>query len=159
MNVPPRLALGPSLRADVGLFDHVFGRLGASFFPEQHARAGSGDVAFGLTLGSLGACYRAPLSGVWSLSGCATALLGNLDVTVHSPTPLAPGARTWLAGSASAVSALRFGAAEISLEIAALDHFSRHTYLIDRASTPGADSIFVEPTFGALATLGAGVRF
>ena len=158
-NVLPQLAVGPTLRAEVQLVDRLFARATANFFPEQHARGASGDVAFGLTVGSLGACYRLPLTSAWRAEGCASALLGSLDVTVHSPTPIAPGARTWWAGSLGLASAWRLGQAEISVEIAALDHFARHTYLIDQTDPGSSGSVFVEPAFGALGTLGAGVQF
>ncbi len=155
--VLPHVAVGVTLSASARLVDRWFGTVSASFLPEQRVYGGDANVGFGLTLGSLGPCYRVPIHDAWSVSSCAALLLGSLEVTVTTPEPVAPGPRFWWAASTGLRLGWKAGPFETTLGVDALAHFTRHTYLIDRVV--GSTSSFIEPAFAGMGSLVVGAHY
>lgn len=155
--VLPRVAVGVTLSASARLVDRWFGTVSASFLPEQRVYGGNADVGFGLTLASVGPCYRVPIHNAWSVSSCAALQLGSLDITVVTPEPVAPGPRFWWAASTGLRLGWKSGPFETSLGIDALAHFTRHTYLIDQVA--GSTSSFIEPAFAGMGSLVVGAHY
>ena len=155
----PNTALGPLLRAELELGRNFAVAVGAQFFPEQRLTRAGADALFGLSLASLGPCYRAHLSERWALASCASLLLGSLGVSVASPEPVNEGARAWLAGACGLRLSFRTGALELSLSGEALAHFARKNYTVERQTPKRTESLFAEPAAGALVTFTTGARF
>lgn len=159
LHVLPKVALGPTLLSSVRLFDHLYAVVSGSLLPEQHVLKASADVGFGMTLGTVGACYRVPIAEAFDISSCVSLLLASMQVIVNNPLPVAPGSRLWWAGSAGLRLGWSSGPFEASLGIDALGHPTRHSYLIDSAEPVSSASSFAEPGAGAAASLTAGARY
>jgi hypothetical protein len=155
--VLPRVALGVTMIASARLVDRLFGAASVSFLPEQRFSQADGDVGFGMTLGSLGPCYRIPIHEGWSVSSCVSVLVGSLEVTVTKPDPVAPGPHFWWAASTGLRLGWKAGPFEAAFAIDALAHLTRHNYLIEH--TAFATSSFIEPAFAGMGSLVAGVHY
>jgi hypothetical protein len=159
VRVLPRSSLGPTLVGSVRLVDRLYLVASGSLFSEQHVRTGSADVGFGLTLATVGGCYRMPIADSWSISGCAALLAGSMQVIVSNPVPVDPGSRLWWAASAGLRLGWCSGRFEAALGIDALGHFKRQSYLIDRNEPSNSASSFVEPGAAAAGSFVAGVHY
>jgi hypothetical protein len=159
VNVLPKFALGVTLLSSVRLADRVYAVVSGSLLPEQPVTRGSGDVGFGMTLGTVGACYRVPITERFNISSCASLMLASMQVTVNNPEPVAAGARLWWAGGAGLRLGWNLGHFEVALGVEALGHPVRHSYLIERAEPVSSTSTFTEPAVGAAASLTAGARY
>jgi hypothetical protein len=163
--VLPQFSLGVTLVADVRVVNRLYAVVSGSLLPEQRQNAGGANVGFGLSLASVGGCYRLPFAESWSISSCAALLLGSMQVivtipepqaTVANPDQAAPGSRLWWAGSAGLRLGWNFGRFEAALGLDALAHFSRQRYVIER---PNPTSFFVEPAAAAAGSFVWGVHY
>jgi hypothetical protein len=155
----PRVSAGVTTRGEVGLGHGLIVAAGAFFFPEQSVENASSEVAFGMTLGAIGPCYRLELERSWALSSCASLLVGALHVSVETPEPVEPGQNLWLGASAGLRLGWTTAALELGTELLAFAHFDRQAYVVEGVGAEDPTSVFVEPSIGALGTLTAGVRF
>jgi hypothetical protein len=157
--VLPRAAVGVTVSGSAQVYERLYAAVSASFLPEQHLRQDNADVGFGMTLASVGPCYRIPLHSNWSITSCVSLLVGSLEITVTSPEPIAPGARVWWAASTGLRLGWNSGPFEAALGIDALAHFTRHSYLIDRSEPQMSTSFFVESADAFIGSAVAGVRY
>jgi hypothetical protein len=163
--VLPQFALGVTLVGNVRVVNRLYAVVSGSLLPEQRQNAGGTNVGFGLSLASIGGCYRLPFAESWSISSCASLLLGSMQVIVTIPEPqaavatpdqAAPGSRLWSAGSAGLRLGWNFGRFEAALGLDGLAHFSRQSYVIER---PNPTSFFVEPAVAAAGSFVWGVHY
>jgi hypothetical protein len=155
----PRVALGATLTGSTRLFQRWFATVSASWLPAQRLRRDNADVGFGMTLGSIGPCYRMPIHEAWSISSCVSLLFGSLEVAVTNPAPVAPGARFWWGASTGLRLGWNTGPFEAALGVDALAHVTRHRYLIDRTEPISEDSFFLEPALALMGSLAVGAHF
>jgi hypothetical protein len=155
----PRATLGVTLTGSTRLYERLFASVSASLLPAQHVQQNNADVGFGLTLGSIGPCYRIPIHPAWSLSSCVSLLAGSLQIAVKNAEPVAPGAHFWWAASTGLRLGWNAGPVETSLGIDALAHVTRHSYLAHRNEPPMSTSFFVEPAAAFMGSLVTGVRY
>jgi len=95
----PGAAVGAALSAE-GPDELPFqGSAGILYFPE--VRTATGDFAFGLTAGWLGACARPWATGRVSLAICGSLLLGAIHAVVYTLEPYHPGDQVWIGASLS----------------------------------------------------------
>jgi hypothetical protein len=157
--VLPKAALGPLLRAELELRRRLSLVVSAQFLPEQQlARAGA-DTWLGLTLGSVGPCYRVELSEHWAVASCGSFLLGSLSLAIASPEAVEAGPRPWFGVACGLRLSLRAGSFELTLGGDALAHLARHNYTVSRQQPVRTESLFTEPAAGVLGSLTTGVRF
>jgi hypothetical protein len=155
-HILPRAAPGLQLTGDVFVAPQTLVTLGAAFLSEE--RASQGDVRFGLTFATLGLCYQPLATKSWEIAACAALMAGALHVAVSSPIPDEVGQRVYAGGEAGArVAWLPSPAFEMRLQADLVLPFDRHTFAI--ASNDGVSSVFRQPSFGGVLSIGAGLRY
>jgi hypothetical protein len=155
----PRPALGFSLRGELVLRGPLLIALEARYFAEQRWSRAGAESAFGMTLGSVGPCYRLPLAAGFSVAGCASLLVGALSLSVSSPEPLGAGARAWLGAEAALRVAYGAGALRLELSAAGFSHWGRRDYVVQRLVPSRTELLFAEPGVGLLSSAVVGVAF
>ena len=159
LGVLPSAALGPLLRGELQLHQGLGLVVSAQFFPEQRLVSAGAEAWFGLSLASVGPCYRVELGEHWAVASCGSFQVGSLHLGVASPEVVDAGPRPWLGLSCGLRVSLRAGAFELTLGGDALAHLARHNYTVSRQNPVRTESLFTEPAAGALGSLAAGVRF
>jgi hypothetical protein len=159
LGVLPSTTLGPLLRGELELHKGLAVVVAAQFFPEQRVLRGGADAWLGLSLGSVGPCYRIELGEHWAVASCGSFLAGSLHLGVASPEVVDAGPRPWFGLSCGLRVSLRSGAFELTLGGDALAHLARHNYTVSRQNPQLRESLFTEPAAAALGSLATGVRF
>lgn len=159
LGVLPSPTLGPLLRAELELHKGLAVVVAAQFFPEQRLVRAGAEAWFGLSLASVGPCYRIELGEHWAVASCGALQLGSLHLGVASPEVVDAGPRPWFGLSCGLRVSLRSGPFELTLGGDALAHFARHNYTVSRQNPLRTESLFTEPAAGALGSLATGVRF
>lgn len=157
--VLPALAFGPLLRGELELRSRLSVVVSAQFLPEQRLTRAGADAWLGLSLGSVGPCYRIELGEHWAVASCASFLVGSLSLSIASPEAVQAGPRAWLGVACGLRLSLRAGAFELTLGGDALAHLARHNYTVSRQQPLRTESLFTEPGAGVLGSLTTGVRF
>ncbi|HEX2876224.1 MAG TPA: hypothetical protein VHP33_33460 [Polyangiaceae bacterium] len=159
LGVLPSPTLGPLLRGELELRRGVALVVAAQFFPEQNVVHAGAEAWLGLSLASVGPCYRIELGKHWAVASCGSFLAGSLHLGVASPEVVDAGPRPWFALSCGLRVSLRAGTFELTLGGDGLAHLARHNYSVSRQNPPRSESLFTEPAAGALGSLATGVRF
>lgn len=159
LGVLPSTTLGPLLRGELELHKGLAVVVAAQFFPEQRVVRAGAEAWLGLSLGSVGPCYRIELGEHWAVASCGSLLAGSLHLGVASPEVVDAGPRPWFGLSCGLRVSLRSGAFELTLGGDALAHLARHNYTVSRQNPLRSESLFTEPAAGALGSLATGVRF
>lgn len=159
VGVLPSATLGPMLRGELQLYEGLGLVASAQFFPEQRLVRAGAEAWLGLSLASLGPCYRIELGEHWAVASCGSFLAGSLHLGVASPEVVEAGPRSWFGLSCGLRLSLRSGAFELTLGGDALAHWARHNYTVSRQNPLRTESLFTEPAAGALGSLATGVRF
>lgn len=157
--VLPKPAFGPVLRGELELRNRLSVVVAAQFLPEQRLTRAGADAWLGLSLGSVGPCYRVELGEHWAVASCASFLLGSLSLSIASPEAVQAGPRAWLGVACGLRLSVRAGALELTLGGDALAHLVRHNYTVSRQQPLRTESLFAEPGAGVLGSLATGVRF
>jgi hypothetical protein len=157
--VLPGVACGPALNTAIHLHERFAVSVSVRMLPERSIERAGARVGFDLTMAALGGCYAWVGADSWSLSTCASVLAGALHITVTSPTPVGAGQRAWWAASLGVGGAWQVGVLEVQAGAEALALLGRHDYSVARVEPAVTVSLFEEPPFGLMGTLGAGVRF
>jgi hypothetical protein len=155
----PSSTLGPLLRGELELHKGLAAVMTAQFFPEQRVVRAGAEAWFGLSLASVGPCYRVELGEHWAVASCGALLAGSLHLGVASPEVVDAGPRPWFGLSCGLRLSVRSGAFELTLGGDALAHLARHNYTVSRQNPLRTESLFTEPAAGALGSLAMGVRF
>ena len=159
VGVLPSATLGPLLRGELQLHRGLGLVVSAQFFPEQRIVRAGAEAWFGLSLASVGPCYRIELGEHWAVASCGALQAGSLHLGVASPEVVDAGPRPWFGLSCGLRVSLRAGAFELTLGGDALAHLARHNYTVSRQNPLRTESLFTEPAAGALGSLATGVRF
>lgn len=159
LGVLPGASLGPLLRGELQLHKGLGFVVSGQFFPEQRLVRAGAEAWFGLSLASVGPCYRVELGEHWAVASCGSFQVGSLHLGVASPEVVDAGPRPWLGLSCGLRVSLRVGAFELTLGGDALAHLARHNYTVSRQNPLRTESLFTEPAAGALGSLATGVRF
>jgi hypothetical protein len=157
--VLPSPALGARLSGDVPLTQGLDLNLAFSFLPEQRQDTSAGEVAFGLTFGGAGLCWRAIDSTTVRLSTCATLLAGALGTVVFDPVRATRSQWFW-AGAALGprVALTALAPLEIAGGVDLMTPFFQRDYLVERG--PGDTvAVFSDPAVGGVGFLGLGARY
>ncbi len=93
--VLPSTAVGAGLSAVARPDAHVSGGLGMLWLSERSAEQGS--FGFGLTAGTLQACYWLDVTPRVDAGSCVIAQAGAMHATAYADEPLDPGQKLWLA--------------------------------------------------------------
>jgi hypothetical protein len=157
--VLPEPAVGPLLRGELELRSRFSIAASAQFLPDQQLRRAGADASLGLSLGSVGPCYRVELDARWSLASCGSLLLGSLHFSIASPEAVQAGPRAWWGVACGLRLSLRVGAFELAAGADALAHLGRRDYIVSRQQPRRAESLFTEPAAGLLGSVTTGVRF
>jgi hypothetical protein len=159
-DVLPRPAFGIGLEADVDLTDRLYLAAGGQFFPQERLMLSGVDVAFSMTWGSLGGCYRVFGGHRLRVVGCASALAGAMHSVVFSQVPWQRSEQLWLGAKAGAGAAWSpAGPFEIRAALDALVPARRRTYAIEGAGSTPNNPLFTEPAVSAVASIGVGIRY
>jgi hypothetical protein len=151
----PHPSAGPTLKAGLRLGSHLVLLAGVHYFPQQWMAVESVGVGLSLSLGSLSGCWRFPLAASVDFSSCTLLLGGAVHLAVDAARPVAPGDGPWLGAGLGFMLSTRTGSVELGLELAAVGHFQRQDYRIQR-SDQSAVSAFIEPALAGLASLTLG---
>jgi hypothetical protein len=157
--VLPKPAFGPLLQGELQLHDHWSVVASAQLLPEQRLTRAGADAWLGLTLGSLGPCYRVKLVGRWTAASCATFLFGSLSLSMASPEAVHAGPRAWWGVAYGLRFSIRVGVLELAFGADAFTHLMRRDYTVSRLQPSRTESLFLEPAGGLLTSLTTGVRF
>jgi hypothetical protein len=157
--VLPKPAFGPVLRGELELRKRLSVVVAAQFLPEQRLTRAGADAWLGLSLASVGPCYRVELGQHWAVASCGSFLLGSLSLSIASPEAVQAGPRAWWGVACGLRLSMRAGALELTLGGDALAHLARHNYTVSRQQPTRTESLFTEPGAGVLGSLTTGVRF
>jgi hypothetical protein len=157
--VLPGVVCGPALNTAIHLLQHFALSFGVRMLPERSIERAGARVGFDLTSAALGGCYAWASADTWSVSTCASLLVGALHITVVSPAPVGAGQRAWWAAGLGLRGAWQVGMLEVQAEAEALAPLARHDYSVARAEPAATASLFEEAPFGLIGSLGVGVRF
>jgi hypothetical protein len=158
--VLPRASFGIGIAVDINLSDRFYLSAGGNFFPEERMTVSDIDVAFSMTWGSLGACYRVLHSGRFKVAGCAAGLAGGMHSVVFAAVPWQHSERLWLGALLGPrLSWAVAGPFEVRAQLEAIVPAPRHTYAVERPPPETNILIFTEPAISAIASLGLGLRY
>jgi hypothetical protein len=153
--VLPGTAVGGGLSAVVFQGAHLSGGLGMLWLSEQRIEQGS--FGFGLTAGTVQACYRLSLATRVDASSCAVAQAGAMHATAYADEPLDPGQKLWLAAGGGEHIALRV-VDEVFLDVA-LDVLVPIVRRDFRLVGDDPHRIFLPPPVAAVGHVGIAVNF
>jgi hypothetical protein len=159
-NVLPSTSFGVGIVADINLGQRWFVSIGGDFFPEERMTVSDIDVAFSMTWGSIGGCYRFLARGPVHVSGCAAGLLGAMHSVVLTQVPWQTGQHLWTAGTAGGrLTWAPAGPFEVRANLEALVPAHRRTYAVQGVPPEPDTVLFTEPGISAVASIGVGLRY
>jgi hypothetical protein len=159
VRVLPGFAPGAGLFGDVLLGDR--GRLivSAVHLPEQSQSRNEASALFGITWTGLGACYDFVRQEAWSLSACASALVGASHVVAIQPGPFDVGGRFWAAG-AMGLRAEWFPSSPLQFRtgVEFVAPFDRRVNSVEWRDPARREELYSEPALGGFGFAGFGVK-
>jgi hypothetical protein len=151
----PGIAAGWTLRADAPLIDVLRLHVGAISFPEART-GGTSEIGIGLTAAIVGLCLEPIALPEIRLGGCLSVLAGAVHAVVHTPLPLEPGDRPWLATSLSLQASWVFAPpVGLWIELAGAVPWMRYEFRVQGRPQPE----FVQPPVLPWVTIGLSLHF
>jgi hypothetical protein len=147
----PQASAGLGISTEMVALRSLYATVGAVYWPE--ARTPAGDVAFGLTAGWAGGCWRSDGARA-GLSLCAKLMAGAIHSVVFTLEPAEPGDRLWAGGALSSQARVRvFGRVVAELGIEGIAPMTRAPFLVRGRSAP----VFQEGPIAGVAFAGLGL--
>ncbi len=156
--VLPGVAWGAAWRVEVPIHRR-WALWGAVMYEPEVAVGAAREWSFGVTRGSVGACWRAwRPRPFFELGLCAGASVGAVHAVTFGPTPLAPGDNVWAAATLDPRATLRpWRALVLEAGATAAWAFARNQFTVQRGAS--SSSLFDQAPVAVAVSLGAGVEF